>query len=182
MRVVAPADHKGGAGETATAITLPADLAGTDHRVLPINLDPQAGAIRELGVQDSRTAFPTPQGDPSSPGVILPVVIQFCEYRNRALCAQGCIPGTARGRLSLTGAKLAVLPPRAPAIGSTARVSKALSTEEIPSQHTPRQSAPGGYRLPAVAGAAHPSGAGSSAQPPRTRPRPPTRRTTWSDA
>ena len=182
MRVDAFVDHKGGAGETATAITLPADLAGTDHRVLRIDPDPQAGAIRELGVQDSRTAFPTPQGDPSLTGVILPVVIQFCEYTNRAPCARGYIHGTVHSRFNLIRAALSAPSQTAPAIGSTAQVSEAPGTGKVPSLRAGSHPACGDWRRPALAGAAHPSGAGSSAQPPRTRPRPPTRRTTWSDA
>ena len=182
MRVVAPADHKGGARETATAITLPADLAGTDHRVLPIDLDPEAGVIRDLGVQDSRTSFPTPQGDPSSPGVILPVVIQFCEYPNRALCARGCIPGTARGRFKLIRAALSVPSQTAPPIRSTAQVSEAPGTGKVPALRAGSHPACGDWRRPGLAGAAHPSGAGSDALPQKDEPRPPTRGTTGSDA
>ena len=182
MRVVAPADHKGGAGETATAITLPADLARTGHRVLPIDPDPQAGAIRELGLQDSRTVFSALQGDPSLAGVILPVVIQLCEYTNRALCTQGCIPGTVHSRFNLIRAALSAPSQAAPAIRSTAQVSEAPGTGKVPAPRAGSHPACGDWRRPALAGAAHPSGAGSGAQPPKARPRPSTRRTIWSDA
>ena len=182
MRVVAFANHKGGAGETATTINLPAALARAGHRVIPTDLDPQAGAVRGLGVQDSRTVLSTLQGDPALAGVILPRVIQFCEFTNRALCTRGFIPSTIHGRFNLTRAMLALLLQAEPSFRSTVRVSEAPGTEEAPSRHAYRHPSRGDYRLPAVDGEASPSSSGSDALPQKAEPRPSTPGTIWSDA
>ncbi len=182
MRVVAFADHRGGAGEIAAAINLPAALAKTGHRVLPTDPDPQAGAIRGLGVQDNQTVFSAPQGDSALTGVILPLADPFREFGNRALCTLGCTPSTVHGRLNLTRATLAFLPQMVPSIRSTARVSEAPGTGLPPSRHARRHPERVDHRLPAFDGETLHGGAGSDALPQKVRPQPSTPGTIGRDA
>lgn len=58
MRRIAVVNHKGGTGKTTTAVHLAAGLAGRDHRVLLIELDPQGnvGAWFGLDSADARMA------------------------------------------------------------------------------------------------------------------------------
>ncbi len=51
MKIIAVANQKGGVGKTTTAVNLGATLAETDHRVLIIDLDPQANATSSFGLQ-----------------------------------------------------------------------------------------------------------------------------------
>jgi chromosome partitioning protein len=54
MRVIAIVNQKGGCGKTTTAVNLAGALAADGHRVLVVDLDPQAHATLALGIDPER--------------------------------------------------------------------------------------------------------------------------------
>src|SRR5437868_14145321 len=74
MRIVALANQKGGVGKTTTAVNLGAALAELGHRILLIDLDPQANATSSFGLQevDETTLYDPLLGGASITEKILP--------------------------------------------------------------------------------------------------------------
>ena len=79
-KTLAIANQKGGVGKTTTAINLSASLARLNHRVLLIDIDPQANATSGVGIRRGRSQLTTYHvlllGEPIE-NVIMPTEFSF---------------------------------------------------------------------------------------------------------
>jgi len=78
-RIVCVANQKGGVGKTTTTVNLAAALALRGHRVLVIDVDPQANATTGLGIDHRALQTSTYEllaGDASLAGISLPTAIE----------------------------------------------------------------------------------------------------------
>lgn len=127
---VAIGNHKGGSGKTASTVNLAAALAEAGHRVLVVDLDPQANATRRLGLRF----------DPNNPLLTVAEVVEASRPGVHGAAAEAIVhaawPEPYRGRVDLMPSRfdLENRISEAATVGAVGRLRRALDV--VDTDHT----------------------------------------------